>query len=240
MEPQDSMASTADISRTALKTHSVLGCLPDAALEALASHGWVMAFAKDTTVYRSGDLSDRLLIVVTGQIRLMKRLGSARDIVVRLLGPGDIDGDIGVLDGGLRMENAVAIEASEVIVLYRPDVLQVLGQHPEAMAGVMAALATKVRQLTVDAEMAALRVTGQVAHALLRLADQHGRPLPDGILIDLALSKNDLVKYTGLDPEAARHQLGRLRALGLVRPHGARIVILDRDALQDYAEAAGA
>lgn len=234
------MASTADISRTALKTHSVLGCLPDAALEALASHGWVMAFAKDTTVYRSGDLSDRLLIVVTGQIRLMKRLGSARDIVVRLLGPGDIDGDMAVLDGGPRMENAVAIEASEVIVLYRQDVLQILGQHLDAMAGVMAALATTVRQLTVDAEMAALRVRGQVAHALLRLADQHGRPLPDGILIDLALSKNDLVKYTGLDPEAARHQLGRLRALGLIRPHGARIVILDRDALQDYAEAAGA
>ena len=94
-----------------------------------------------------------------------------------------------------------------------------------------------MRDLSADAEVAGLLATGQVAHALLRLADQHGRPLPDGILIDLVLSPDDLVKHTGLAPEAARTRLGHLRDLGLIRPQGTRIVIVDRDALQDYAEA---
>jgi CRP/FNR family transcriptional regulator, cyclic AMP receptor protein len=234
------MTSTADICRTALETHSVLGALPDSALDVLIGRGWLTAFAPGSVLYKSGDASDRLLIVVSGRIRLTRRLTPPRDILIHLVGPGDIDGDMEVLDGGPRTMNAVAAEASEVIVLYRPDVLQALAQHPEAMAEIITTLASKVRDQSADAELAGLLASGQVAHALLRLADQHGRPLPDGILIDLILSPDDLVKHTGLAPEAARSRLGHLRDRGLIRPHGTRIVILDRDALQDYAEVAGA
>jgi CRP/FNR family transcriptional regulator, cyclic AMP receptor protein len=234
------MAKIAELSRTALKMHSVLGALPDAALDALAGHGWLTAFAPNAVLYKTGDASDRLLIVASGRIRLMKRLAPSRDVILRLVGPGDIDGDMAVLDGGPRTVDAVAVEPTEAIVLYRPDVLQALGQSPVAIASVISTLASKVRDLSADAELTALLVTGQVAHALLRLADQHGRPLPDGILIDLVLSPDDLVKHTGLAPEAARHRLGQLRDLGLIRPHGTRIVIVDRDALQDYAEVTGA
>lgn len=237
---QDSMTDFAKLSRTALKTRSVLGALPDAAIDALAGQGWMMAFTSGAVLYKSGDASDRLLIVASGRIQIMKRLTPPRDILLHLVGPGDIDGDMDVLDGGPRTMNAVAAEASEVIVLYRPDVLQALAQHPEAMAEIITTLASKVRDQTADAELAGLLASGQVAHALLRLADQHGRPLPDGILIDLVLSPDDLIKNTGLAPEAARLRLGHLRDLGLIRPHGTRIVILDRDGLQDYAEAAGA
>ena len=234
------MTDTAELSRTALKTRSVLAALPDAALDTLAGQGWLTAFAPGAIHYKAGDVSDRLLIVISGRIRLMKQLAPARSIILRLLGPGDIDGDIALLDGGPRTVSAVAVDPTEAIVLYRQDILQILGQHPEAMACIMASLAAQVQALSADADATRLLVVGRVAHALLRLADQHGRPLPDGILIDLVLSSDDLVKHTGLAPEAARTRLGHLRDLGLIRPQGTRIVIVDRDALQDYAEAVGA
>ena len=243
IEPREhtTMTSRAHMCRIALKTRSVLGVLTDDALDLLVGRGWLMAYATGAAVYRSGDeATDSLLIVLSGRIEVVRRLTPARSLRLRVLGPGDVDGELAVLDGGPRMADAIAVEAAEAMILYRQDIRQVLEQNPAAMADVIAALSSKIRTLSAGIEETNLRTIGQVAHGLLRLADQHGRPLPDGILIDVSLSQNELARHTSLEREAANRQLVHLRDLGLIRAEGARIVILDRDALQDYAEAAGA
>jgi len=71
---------------------------------------------------------------------------------------------------------------------------------------------------------------------LLRLADQHGRIVKDGTLIDLKLSQRDLGNYLGLSRENVSRQLGLFRDIGVLRIEGSELVILDRDALRVYSE----
>jgi CRP/FNR family transcriptional regulator len=81
-------------------------------------------------------------------------------------------------------------------------------------------------------------MAGRAASGLLQLAQQHGRPVTDGILIELKVSQNDLGGYLGLSRENTSRQLRQLRDAGLIRLDDARVVILDREGLQVYAETA--
>jgi len=75
----------------------------------------------------------------------------------------------------------------------------------------------------------------RIARALLRLAADHGRPVADGVRIELDLSQRELGAYCGLARENVNRQLSLWREAGLVRQEGRRLVLRDRPALERIA-----
>ncbi len=231
------MPMTAEQIREVLRNKSVLAALPDAALDELVRRGQPARFAKGAAIYHRGDAGDSLMIILSGRVKIGIVTTDARDVTLNFLGPGDLNGELAALDGKPRSADATALEATEALVIWRRDLLPVIEQHPEAMLGIIEALAGKVRAMSSAVEHAGLQMAARAANALLRLADQHGRPTADGILIDLKLSQRDLGSYAGLSRENMNRQLGELREQGLIRADGAVITVLDRDGLEACATA---
>jgi len=233
------MASQDELSRSVLKSKSVLGSLPDDALDGLAKRARVASFVKGEALYRRGDAGDSLMVILTGRVKISNITDDAREVVLNFLGPGDLNGEIAVLDGKGRSADATALEATEVAILYRRDVMAVLERHPQALLGIVAVLAGKLRMASAMVEHGLLQMAGKAARGLLRLAEQHGLDAKDGTLVDLKLSQKDLGSYLGLSRENTSRELGRLREAGLIRVDGAKIVIVDREGLEAWAEDAG-
>jgi CRP-like cAMP-binding protein len=219
-----------------LKTKSVIGPLPDTVLSELIVRARTAKFAKGAAVYRRGDASDSLLIIVSGRIKIFNVATNAREIVLNVLGPGDLVGELGALDGQPRSADAAALEACEGLLFLRRDILPALESHPKAMLQVVVALSKKLRQLSAMAEAGLLQMASKAASGLLVLANQHGRPVDGGMLIDVRLSQRDLGNYIGLSRENTSRELGRLKDEGLIRIDGALITILDMNALREFAE----
>jgi len=168
---------------------------------------------------------------------LLARLANdAREIVLNFLGKGDVIGEIAILDGAPRTANVIAIEETETLILYRRDLLPALQKNPDAMLELIKVLCEKLRATSLIVEENALPMAARAAAGLLRLADQHGRMVKDGTLIDLKLSQRDLGGYLGLSRENVSRQLGLFREIGLLRIDGPQILILDSEALRRYAE----
>ncbi len=222
--------------RDVLKQRSVIGSLPDDALDDLLRRACIVRFAKGDAVYRRGDEGDSLMIIISGRIKISNVASSAREIVLNFLGPGDLNGELGVLDGRERSADATALEATEALVIFRRDILPVLERNPHAMLALVATLAGKIRQMSAMAEHSLLQMAGKAASGLLLLAAQHGRAVSDGILVDLKLSQKDLGNFVGLSRENTSRELGRLKEEELIRIDGAHIIILDIEALKEYAE----
>jgi len=144
---------------------------------------------------------------------------------------------LAALDGKPRSADAMALEPTEALVLWRRDLIPVLERHPQAMLGIIEALAGKVRQMSAALEHAGLQMNARAANALLRLAEQHGREVADGTLIDFKLSQRDLGSFAGLSRENMNRQLAELRDMGLIRLDGPMIIIVDREGLAACAEA---
>lgn len=223
--------------KAVLKARSVLQSLPDEALDDLARRARHVRFTKGQTIYNRGDAGDSLMVILSGRVKIFNVASNAREIVLNFLGEGDLNGELGVLDGKARSADAAALEPTEALVIHRRDVLALLDRHPKALMGIVTTLTGKLRSMSAMVEHSLLQMAGKAARGLLRLADQHGRPVADGILIDLKLSQRDLGNYVGLSRENMSRELGRLRDEGLVSIEGGDIIIRDLDGLQDRAEA---
>jgi len=230
------MTTSQDRAREALKALSFLGGLPDAVLEQLASRAHFKRHKKGETIITRGDDGDSLMIVLAGRVKISNITSDAREIVLNFLGKGDVNGEIAILDGAPRTASAYAIEDTESLVLYRRDVLPVLLKNPDTMLELIKILCEKLRAASAIVEENSLPMAARAAAGLLRLADQHGRVVKGGTLIDLKLSQRDLGSYLGLSRENVSRQLGLFRDIGVLRIEGAEIVILDRDALREYSE----
>ena len=148
-----------------------------------------------------------------------------------------IYGEIAAFDGKERAATAVALEESDIFLLYTRDLIPTIKAHPDAMLGIIAALCEKLRAGAALIEDNTLEMRGRVARGLLRLASQHGRRTADGIVVQLTLSQEELGDHWGLSRANVSRVLGELREGNVIRLAGAQITILDEDGLTEIGAA---
>jgi CRP/FNR family cyclic AMP-dependent transcriptional regulator len=224
--------------RPFLKNNTFLGGLPDAALDTIIRRGHVKKYAKGEVVVRRQEPGDSLMMILTGRLKITNVNADGKEVVLAFLGPGDLNGEIAVLDGKERSATAVAIENSEAFVAYARDLLPVLEAHPQVMLEIMQVLCEKLRAASAIIEDNTLEMRERAAKGLLRLAQQLGRTSKEGIRLDLAVSQSELGNYMSLSRANVSRQLGRLRDANVIRIHGTQILIVDEKGLSEIADMA--
>src|SRR5262249_15640055 len=149
-----------------------------------------------------------------------------REVVLNFLGPGDVNGEITVLDGLERTATATALEPTEAFTVFRRDLMPAILGNPNSMLEIIEGLCSKLRVTWSLIEDGLKDMSGRTARGLLRLADHHGKKTKDGIVINLRLSQRDLGGYMGLSRENTSRQLSALRQRGIITIVGATVVIL--------------
>ncbi len=127
------------------------------------------------TLFQAGDPGDSLFIVRNGEIELFIKDTTGQKIVLTNAGPGDMFGELAMLDSGPRTATALAISESEVLVLDRDDLVLLFQRQPEAALHMLAALSGLTRKAD---ELLRTRVSRNLneemevhSTTLLRIAD---------------------------------------------------------------------
>jgi uncharacterized membrane protein len=127
------------------------------------------------TLFQAGDPGDALFIVRIGEIELFIKDTAGQKIVLTTAGPGDMFGEVAMLDSGSRTATALALSDCEVLVLDRDDLILLFQRKPEAALHMLAALSGLTRKAD---ELLRTRVSRNVneeieVHStpLLRIAD---------------------------------------------------------------------
>jgi len=127
------------------------------------------------TLFQTGDPGDSLFIVRSGQIELFIKDTAGQKIVLHIAEPGDMFGELAMLDSGSRTATALALTESEVLILDRDDLILLFQRKPEAALHMLAALTGLTRKAD---ELLRTRVSRNVneemevhSTALLRIAD---------------------------------------------------------------------
>jgi CRP-like cAMP-binding protein len=224
--------------RPLLKANAFLGQLPDDVLDAIMQRGQAQTFSKGELAFRRGDPGDRIMLLVSGGIKLAIISAKAREVVLHFVSAGEIFGEVGALDGRPRTASAIALEDSEVFIIHSRDLLPALMAYPQAMLEMARMLCAWARIRISLFEGLTLDMRTRMARGLLRLAEQLGRRRKDGIWLDLAATQEELGNYLGLARANVSRQLSELKALGIIRSDEGRIVIADERRLTELAGAA--
>ena len=218
-----------------LKRVSLFSHLKDDVLTGLATHLRRRAFRKATVIFHQDQVGDALYIIEAGRVRMFRSAEDGQEITVDNLGPGDVFGEMALLDGQPRSASALTEEDSVTHTLSRPDFQDFLLKTPEMASALLELLSTRLRRQMHYAEtLAFLDVQTRVRHKLLDLARQYGIKGEDGsILINVDLTQGELATMVGATRERVNRALASLRSQGLVELRGKKMIILDPKRLSE-------
>lgn len=197
-------------------------------------------FRSDQIVFHLGDPAGLLYIIIDGKVKISYASSDGQEIVLAILGAGDFFGELALLDDSPRSATAEAIEETNTLTLHRIQFLDFLDNDASFARHVLNVLARRIRHLNNQmSDIFFLDLPARLARTLLLLADQHGKPIDEGIVIELALTQTDLGDMTGATRVSINKVLGRFRREEWVKVKGRQMTIIDGDALQRLIEHSG-
>ena len=214
-----------------LRNVSLFESLDRQELEALSEVTFTRTFSKDNVIILAEEEGDTLFILKKGQVKVSIVSEEGREVILSLLGPGSVFGELSLLDGKPRSANVVATEETDLLMLRRSDFLQLIYKTPQIATALLAELATRMRKTDRQIEgLALLDVTSRISDTLLQLATEQGAETADGVTIESRPTHQELANMSGTTRETVSRVLKRLEGQGYINRNGRKITILREEA----------
>jgi CRP/FNR family cyclic AMP-dependent transcriptional regulator len=183
-------------------------------------------FVAGETIFQEGTPAHEAFLLQEGRVRLLKRVGMG-DHSLAVIKGGDLFGEGALLDGTTYGSTAVAITEGVLLALDRGTFRSLVEKHNRVASQVVDQLVRRLRDAEDQIELMMLRgAQSKVTSALLKLA---GRATG---LAEINVSPVELSTRVGLDVDAVKRAVARLRERQYIRIQGERIEIPDVDALR--------
>ena len=194
-------------------------------------------FGKDDYIFFEGDPSSWLGVILEGRVKMIKHSGAGKDVVLDVISPGEMLGEVAAFNGKPYPATAQAMEPTVVASIYRDDFLRLLKQYPALALGLIEELGRRLReaQETITS-MAVERVERRIARILLKLAATTGSSNEGGIVIEMPLTRQDIAEMAGTTVETTIRTMSKFRKKGLVQTKRGRVMILEPHQLVKIAE----
>jgi CRP/FNR family transcriptional regulator, cyclic AMP receptor protein len=192
------------------------------------------SFPAGTRVFHEGDRSDACYIVREGSFRVTREHSDGRAITLATLGPGEVFGELAMLDGDTRSASAEALSDGELLALPATDVKALLARHPEISLKLVAALVRRLRAANERISRQSFQtVPSRVAGVLSQLVSETTRSGENGE-VTIRMNQADLAQLAGTSRESVSRFLADLERAGVVRSGRGRVAVLDPAKLHNY------
>ncbi len=194
------------------------------------------AVGKKRDIFSEGDAPEWFYIVSKGKIKITKLSHDGKEIILELISPTDIFGGVAVLRNFPYPANAVAMEDSEIIKISRKNLMRLVDRFPNLMYCIALQLGDRMKSSYDSLKNIALeRVEARIAALLLKLANKVGLERPDGVLIDMRLTKQDVADMVGTTVETSIRTFSKFKKQGLLSDTDGKIIIKDREGLAELS-----
>ena len=218
-----------------LRKHPIFSDLDSEALDQLCRYAKHTVLKRGATIFSKGDPGNSLYAVISGTVKISLSSPDGRNAILNLVGPGELFGEMSVLDGQDRSADATANANCEIYVIDRRDFLPFVRSQPALSMKFIELLCNRLRWTTDQVEQVILQdLPGRLASALLGLAEKR-KLEPESHTI--AITQQEISEMVGMTRESINKQLRAWAARHWVRLEHGAIVVLDAVSLRELAEA---
>jgi CRP-like cAMP-binding protein len=220
-----------------LRQVALFASLPDATLREIAENARVRRAAAGDSIFREGDPATSFFVIARGSVKLTQVSPEGHQVVLRLIAPGDAFGGVAAFGG---LDYPVSADAvTDVAAFEWPGAVMagLMERHATLAMNAVRFVAARLHELQVRyRQLATDKVERRIARALVRLAEQSGRRIEGGVLIDLPLTREDLGQMTGTTLYTVSRIVSRWEQEGVLDVGRQRIVIRQPHALMSVAD----
>lgn len=226
----------APVRRRVLAATTLFGDVDEAGIADIGERMTARSWAAGEYLYVEGDPADELYVVAAGRATMTRTDADGAEIVLDVLGPGDLFGGVASLGVGEHTESVRALQTTCALRIDSDGFRALLADYP---AVAVRALDEVAGQLGATREAFAATtgtVARRVAGALIRLAAKFGDPAPEGLLLQVPLTRADIAGMTGSTTESVSRAMSAMRRDGIIDTGRKWTAITDMPALRDIAD----
>jgi CRP/FNR family transcriptional regulator len=215
--------------RRALRHSFLFEPAGDAELDDIVAKATFRRYAAGEYIFWEGDRPDRFFLLTEGRVKVVKHGNAGRETVVAFFQPGEVFGEVAVLENKPYPASCVVVKDCTVMVLDRVEFQSFIKSHPALALALVGILSARLREAQSRLhDLAGERVDQRLARTLERLTDKLGPELP--------FTRQDLADMSGTTLETTVRFLSRLKEGGIISSKRGQVTIEDLDRLRLLAE----
>lgn len=217
---------------TILRSSQLLSPLTDEELAEIIAATRTAQMQRGEIIWLEGEQVGFFGVLGAGFVKMVKSPSLGTEVTMEMMGPGQVFGMLGTIEGGGCPLSAVAV-TDGCYAKVPKSVFAPIFQKSIAMKEHLLRRTTVRFKKSHDlmARMSSGRVDERIAAILFLLCESYGKQTSEGIRLEVPLTRQEIGEMAGTTVESTIRTLSRWQKEGLVRTENHHVVILDEDAL---------
>lgn len=187
---------------------------------------------KRQPLYLTGDPSSNVYLLKKGRVKIANTAPSGKEVTFDILEPGEIFGELDVLEDAPRSTSAETLDDALICVIPRKDFDQYLAMHPNVTIKLTKLIGLRLKKIQSRVEDLVFRdVPARLAHLLSELSKTDGVAEKQGVRLKVRLTHQEMANLIGCSRETVSTIMGQFRDQGLIQMDGRTITIVNEKGL---------
>ncbi len=192
---------------------------------------------KKDVIFSEGDPSRWFYAVLEGKVKITKLSQEGKELIIEVIGQGEVFGAVAAIRGLPYPANALAMEDCLLLKISREDLVGILGRFPALSMSIFEELGIRLERSHETMKQIALdNVMSRVASLLLTLAGRSGKETPEGTMIGFRLTRQEIAEMVGTTVETSIRTMSRLKKTGIISERDGGILIRDMERIKELSE----
>ena len=223
-----------------LKSNPVFAMLPAREIESLAKVSVEDTHRAREYIFMEGDPARWFCVIRSGHVKILRHSRTGKDVVLDLLGPGEVFGGVAAIEQRPYPASVQATESVVILKIPAEAMIALSGRYPTIIREIALMMGRRLRAAHDSVKSLAVDpVEARLAAALVRLAEREGTRDQRDLALPFHLTRQNLADMSGTTVETTIRILSRWLKEELVRDEGGRLILTDLEALRTLADGEG-
>jgi len=195
-----------------IKRTQLFSSLTDNELDQLVNKMIVKQFTKNETILYEEDTNEYMYIILLGKVKVVRTTEDGKEIILAIHQSGSFFGEMSLIDGKTSPASVIATEDSLISIISKTDFFSIIFSQNKITKNLLEILCERLRKSWDTIQLLNFNNAAQRTKMLfLMLSDEYGEKAPEGVILNMKLTHQDISDMTGLTRETVTRVLDKLQ-----------------------------
>jgi CRP-like cAMP-binding protein len=191
---------------------------------------------KKEVLFSDGDEAKGFYVILSGKVKLYKISPEGKEQILHVVSAPDAFAEAALFLEGSYPAFAEALSDCQLLFFPKRDFIQLIGRNPQLSINMIVSLSHYLRRFaSLIEELSLKEVSSRMAKYLIDLSMKLSKEGKSPKEVELDLSKTQLASKLGTISETLSRTLAKMKAKGIIDVKRNRILILNRETLEELA-----
>jgi CRP-like cAMP-binding protein len=192
--------------------------------------------AKKGILFSEGEEAKGFYVILTGKVKLFKISPEGKEQILHVASAPDAFAEAALFLEGKYPAFAEALSDSQLLFFPKREFIQLIERNPQLSINMIVSLSLFLKRLaSLIEELSLKEVSSRIAKYVIDLSTRGAKEGKDLRDVELDLSKTQLALKLGTISETLSRTLSKMKAKKIIDVQKNRILILNREALEELA-----